>query len=306
MNRANARQGVVAMVVLVLGGFLPSAVRAQGEAQKRQAKEHYEKATRLYDVGKYGEAIAEYEQSYLLIGDAALLFNIGQAYRLWDRPDEAIRAYKNYLRQRPDAPNRADVERKIADLEKTVEERKHGAGTPPPETMPPAAVPPTALPPTAPPPAAPPAGYYPPMPGTTQPLPGPSVTGPGQPPGTEVITQPAPTEEEPSSGGQWLTYSLLGVSGAGFVTMTIAAVVGASKAKQMRDASQNREVFDAAVESNGKAANAVAVVGGIVGLAAGGTAAYLLWRQHSAAETQVSFAPTLSPGFAGAAASLTF
>lgn len=298
MNRANARHGVVAAVVLVLGALLPGAAQAQGEGQKKLAKEHYEKATRLYDVGKYGEAIAEYEQSYLLIGDAALLFNIGQAYRLWDRPEEAIRAYKNYLRQRPDASNRADVERKIADLERTVEERKRAGAPAAPETMPPPAVPAT-----APPATAPPAGYYPPMPGMTQPAP---ATGPGQQPGTDVITQPAPTEAEPSSGGQWLTYSLLGVSGAGFVTMTIAALVGASKAKQVRDDSQNHAVFDPAVESNGKAANVVAVVGGVVGLAAGGTAAYLLWRQHKTAETQVSFAPALSPSFAGGAAFVTF
>ena len=133
MNSFAPLRGLVATVVLALCALAAIPARAETDAEKKQqAKAHYELATRFYDVGKYGEAINEYEAAYLLTGDPALLYNIGQAYRLWDRPDDAIRVYKNYLRQRPDAVNRADVERKIADLEKTVEER-HRSGAVPPE-----------------------------------------------------------------------------------------------------------------------------------------------------------------------------
>ena len=303
MKLVNAGRVVVALVAL--GVLSPAASRAQGEPEKRQqAKEHYEKATRFYDVGKYGEAIAEYEQSYLLIGDAALLYNIGQAYRLWDRPEEAIRSYKNYLRQRPEASNRADVERKIEDLEKTLEERRQGGTAPPAETTPPS-MPPAAYPPGS----APPMGY-PPAEGATSPPPAsfpaasPAVT-PGQPPADILANQPS--EEPPRSDRSWLIYSLFGVSGASFVAAGIAGAVGASNAKKLQDASKNHEAFDPSLESGGKAANAVAVVAGIIGLAAGGTAGYFLWRQRkAAAQSEVAIVPTMSPGYAGGAALVTF
>ena len=52
---------VLTLATLAFCFALPIAARAENEAEKKQqAKEHYERATRLYDVGKYGEAIAEY------------------------------------------------------------------------------------------------------------------------------------------------------------------------------------------------------------------------------------------------------
>jgi tetratricopeptide (TPR) repeat protein len=298
MNRANA--GLLGVVALLLGALWPNAASAQSEAQKRQAKEHYEKATRLYELAKYGEAIAEYEQSYMLIGDAALLFNIGQAYRLWDRPEEAIRSYKNYLRQRSDAPNRADVEKKIADLEKVVEEHRRSGAPPSPEIVPPVGPPPP-LPPEVPPPG------YPPLPGTPPPTVPPTLPpgGAAEPPVAGIAGQPGPTAAAPASSN-WLAYTLLGVGGAGVVTMGVAAAMGASKANQVRDAAKNGKAFDPSVESSGKAANTIAYVGAAVGVLAGGTAVYLLLRRPNAAEAQVSFVPALAPSFAGGAALVTF
>ncbi len=262
-------------------------------------------ATRLYDVGKYGEAISEYEQAYLLIEDAALLFNIGQAYRLWDRPEDAIRAYKNYLRRRPDASNRADVEKKIADLDKLVEDRRQGVpAQPPPQPMPPAQPAPSMQQfPSA----------YPAIPSQTGTpgAPAPVMPAPVAPPASEqqpagvVFAQPAPaTPVAPKKN--WLAYSLLGVGGACLATTIVAAAVGASKAKKLRDASQNRQPFDPAVEANGKTANAVAVVSAIAGLVTGGVGGYLLWSGRAPAAPSVSVVPVAAPAFAGGSAQLTF
>ena len=291
MNR-----GKIAVAILALCAAVPASARAESEAEKKQqAKEHYEMATRLYDVGKYGEAIAEYEQAYLLIEDAALLFNIGQAYRLWDRPEDASRAYKNYLRRRPEASNRADVEKKIADMERIVEERRRGVpGQPPPGQVQPAQT------------VSPPPGTYPanpepalsPLAPAAQPLPEP-------PPGSVTFGQPAPSEPA-SPKKKWIAYSLLGLGGACLLTTVIAAAVGASKAKTLRDASQNRQPFDPKVESSGKAANSVAVVSALAGLAAGGTGGYLLWRWRGSTASPVAVVPVVAPAFAGASAQLTF
>jgi tetratricopeptide (TPR) repeat protein len=297
MKLVNAGRVLVAFIALA--ALVPATSYGQSDAEKRQqAKEHYEKATRFYDVGKYGEAIAEYEQSYLLLGDPALLYNIGQAYRLWERPEEAIRSYKNYLRQRPEASNRTDVEHKIADLDKVVEERKRAGATPPPE-------PPPSLPPAPYAPGSAPPGY--PAAGGVTPPPVAPVTPPAAelPPAGVVADQPPP--ETPARADRaWLVYSLLGVSGASLVTAGIAGAVGASQAKKLKDASDNRQAFDPSIQSNGKAANAVAVVAGLVCLATGGTAGYLLWRQHKSAPAPVTLVPAAAPGYAGGAARFTF
>jgi tetratricopeptide (TPR) repeat protein len=281
---------LLALVIVLIAA--PSVLLAQTDAQKKQAKEHYEKATRLYDVGKYGEAIAEYESAYLLVEDPALLFNIGQAYRLWDKPEEAIRTYHNYLRRRPDAPNRTDVERKITDLERLLEEQRRAAPVAPPPTTP--VAPPAETPPPV---AATPAPAVPPSPAApdtaaTTPPPGVGVTAPAAPP-------PAPR--------RWLPYALMGTSGVCLLSAVVAAAVGAQKAKKLETASKNNAVFDPAVEANGKTANGVAVLMSLAGLAAGGAGVYLYYRDKPAApiaSTLVS--PVFGPTYAGGMAQFTF
>ena len=298
MNSRKLKPILIAFMALALCALVPAGARAQSQAEKRQqAKEHYEKATRLYDVGKYSEAIGEYEAAYLLIEDAALLFNIGQAYRLWDRPEDAIRAYKNYLRRRPEASNRADVERKIADLEKLGEDRRRDLAAPPPAA------------PLAPPQAATP----------VQPEPSPVPLAPVEPvvaatpaslePVGAAYVQPAPvvpSSSLPDSKSNWLSYTLIGVGGACLVTTVIAAAVGAAKARKLQDASQNNQPFDPAVQANGKTANSVAFVSAVATLATGGIGGYLLWRGHGVGATTAAVAPIVTPSFAGGSAQVTF
>jgi len=295
------RRAIFVVATLALCAAVPAIARAESEAEKKQqAKDHYEMATRFYDVGKYGEAINEYEQAYLLIEDAALLFNIGQAYRLWDRPEDASRAYKNYLRRRPEASNRGDVEKKIADMERIVDERRRGVpGQPPQQVLP------------TPPVSPPPAGVFPanqgPVtpPGATAPLSPTPEALPAPPSGAVTFSQPAPSEPA-SPKKKWIAYGLLGLGGVGVVTTVIAAAVGASKARALRDASQNRQPFDPALETSGKSANSVAALSALVAIGAGGTGGYLLWRWRGSSASSIAVAPVVAPTFAGAAALLTF
>jgi tetratricopeptide (TPR) repeat protein len=302
MTRDKLRRTLIALMALVACGLAGSFARAQDEAGVRQqAKDHYEKATRFYDVGKYGEAIAEYEQSYLLIDDPALLFNIGQAYRLWDRPEEAIRSYKNYLRRRPDASNRADVEKKIADLERALDERRRSAA-PMAEPAAPAA-PSTRSPSTESAPAVPPEPM-PPPPSAPMTEPPPVTTALPVPPAAGVaMDQPVEPAPRPS---RILPYSLIGVGGACLLTSLVAAAVGASKAKKLQEASQNHDVYDPALQSSGKAANAVAVVFGLAGLASGGIGGYLLWRDRARTNQDAQVSAVLVPGYAGASLSIAY
>lgn len=295
MNSDNARCGLIAFIILLLSVLLPVGARAQSEAQKKQqAKEHYEKATRFYDVGKYDEAINEYEAAYLLIEDAALLFNIGQAYRLWDKPEEAMRSYKNYLRRRPDASNRADVEKKIADLDRLIEGRRKEATAPPSQPLPP---------------PVPAQGASPAQPEPSPPaLPSaPEVAVPPVQPDGAAFAQ-APLAPAPAAKSNWLPYTLIGVGGACLLTTVIAASVGASKTNKLQSAAQNRQIFDPAVESNGKTDNGVAWVSAVAGLASGGVGAYLLWQSHrdQTGSTTATVVPVVTSQVAGGFVQLAF
>jgi tetratricopeptide (TPR) repeat protein len=298
MNPGKQWRGCFALAVLVVSVLVPAFARAATDAEKKsQAKEFYERATRFYDMGKYAEAIGDYEQAYLLVEDPALLFNIGQAYRLWNRPDDAIRSYKNYLRKRPDASNRADVERKIADLEKIVEERWRAGGQPvPPQPQPHPAAPPF-----------PNEGY------PAQPQPDPYQATPAQQPGfapqptaaDPVAVVPTGTEP-PRAKRNWLGWGLVAGGGTCLLVAALAAAAGQQDANKLRDASKNHDAFDPTLEKNGKAANALAYVGLVVGVAAGGVGGYLLWHGRASNAATASVVPTVTPTFAGGSALLTF
>src|SRR5437868_15496788 len=98
-----------------------SAVRGE-DADK--AREHYSIGLRAFDLGKYDEAIPEFEEAYRFKDAPGLLYNIAQAYRLSNRPEEAVRYYRTYLARKPDAANRAEAESKIERLASILEERK--------------------------------------------------------------------------------------------------------------------------------------------------------------------------------------
>lgn len=83
------------------------------------AKQAYEEALRAFNLGQWDEAVAGFQRSYKLSGDATLLFNVAQANRQAGHVKEAIIAYKAFLRERPDTPHREMIEAKLKELEST-------------------------------------------------------------------------------------------------------------------------------------------------------------------------------------------
>jgi len=141
---------IISVIVVAFAGV------ARADANTASAKAHYEKGTTLYDLGRYLDAAHEYEEAYAAKNDPALLFNVAQAYRLGGDNVAALRTYRSFLRRMPDTPNRADVERHIANLQHLIDEQKRTATSPPVDTMAPGATqtpPGTAPPPTATPPS---------------------------------------------------------------------------------------------------------------------------------------------------------
>jgi tetratricopeptide (TPR) repeat protein len=302
--RVVLQRGLLAVMVLTAAAGAAGEAQAQTAEQKRKAKEHFEKARRLYDVGKYKDAIEEYQKAYLNIEDPVFLYNIAQSYRLDNQPQEAVRFYKNYLRRHPDAENRAEVERKIEELQKAGDTT---TPLPPDTTTPP---PPDT---TVPPPnviAPPPANTLPP-PVTTYP---PPVTTP--PPmngtGSDVTLggSATPPAEDNTSTKRTLGIALIVGGGLSVAVSAVTGVLANGKAKDQ----EKRSTFDPDLESSGKALSAISVVTGLTGLAAGVIGTIFLLKSRPSAGpsdvatggSQLAIYPVAGPSFAGAGARLRF
>jgi hypothetical protein len=81
------------------------------------SKQHFTQGNRHYDLGHYQDALGEFEAAYMAVPDPAFLFNIAQCHRKMGHDKEAVGFYKNYLHNAPNAPNRADVQKRIQELE---------------------------------------------------------------------------------------------------------------------------------------------------------------------------------------------
>lgn len=88
-----------------------------------EAKVHFAKAKTLYKQARYREAISELQIAYKIRPHGVLLFNIAQAYEKLGEIPEALRNFHEYLRQVPDADDRATVEAAMGNLEKRLAEK---------------------------------------------------------------------------------------------------------------------------------------------------------------------------------------
>lgn len=169
-------RSLFAVVIIVVA----TAASADPVASARQ---HFQKGTTLYELSKFHEAAAEYEEAYQAKPDPALLFNIGQAYRLAGESEAALRSYRSYLHKVPDAANRAEVEGYIERLQKAIDEHK---ATPPAATTP-----------------------------APAPTPPPPTTATAPPSNQALVASPAPPAERKPLYKQWWLWTAVGVVVAG-------------------------------------------------------------------------------------------
>lgn len=128
---------------------------AQPVVAVNAAREHYRKGTTLFDLSRYAEAAREFELAYEAKPDPALLYNLAQSHRLAGASSAALQAYRAYLRRMPAAPNRAEVESRIAEVQQKLATANDAEAKPTPiptpplnPTPPPIAVTPTTSSPT--------------------------------------------------------------------------------------------------------------------------------------------------------------
>ena len=130
MNRAV----LAALVSLTLAGAVraqDSADDARKSAALEEARQHVARAKVHYDLGEFKEAADEYILVYRLRPIPAILFNVAQAYRQGGLYEKALQFYKSYLRESPDAKNRAMIEQAIRDMDDLLAKDKHAREKPP-------------------------------------------------------------------------------------------------------------------------------------------------------------------------------
>ena len=128
---------VVSALVAAFLCVTPAVARAESSDEAEitaMAKEHYKQGLDAYKNGKYPEAIKELKKAYLLKRLPALLLNIGATYRKMNDTENAVYYYKKYLAEAPDAKDRGEVEKTLAEIE---HEKSGGASAAAAEPSPP-------------------------------------------------------------------------------------------------------------------------------------------------------------------------
>jgi len=138
MVRAVCTLGVLSLL-LVSGSVAAQAASPKTQpasANDEVARGLFQAGKAAYEAGSYEEAMDLFEKAYARSGRPGFLFNIGQCADRLRQDEKALRAFRTYLEQVPDAVNRAEVESRIAALERAEAQRKAAATVAPPVPAP--------------------------------------------------------------------------------------------------------------------------------------------------------------------------
>src|SRR2546423_13514841 len=91
-----------------------SAPLAFAEPIPGKARQLADRARILPDAGDYVDAIAAFNEAYVLAPSPGLLFTLAQAYRLAGKCDDAAWMYRRFLDARPPTDKRALAETHLA------------------------------------------------------------------------------------------------------------------------------------------------------------------------------------------------
>ena len=273
--------------------FLISLSSVAFADDRAAAREHYQRGTKLFSLGRFDEAIKEYEAAFELRDDPVLLYNIAQAHRLNANPQKSIFFYKSYLSRSPNAANVADVTAKIVELQRLIDQQARTQKMPPDSPVSPDR----------------------PIPATPQ-SPEPPPPAPVEPiaPPNHVIIAPAPQSAAPDvHAGRTKKIAgivLLGVGVAAIAAGISMSVLSLQAASDINADSRAGRTFDPGKESFGKTAEIVGPVLDGVGAAAavaGGVVLFLGLRDAKrAAQSHALVVPAVGPGHVGVNLKVSF
>jgi len=245
-------------------------------ADQASARPFYDRGITEYNLGHFAEAIVQFEKAYEEDHAPILLFNIAQAQRQSGNAERALFFYRRYLEGDPNAANRADVEKRMAELAEVAKAQAEAKARPP-----------TAVSPATPPPREAASGA-------------PEVSPAGAPP--PAGSTPAATVSAVHTGGDGAGSALkiAGIATAsGGAASLLVGVYFSTRVSSHSDDVTNGAVFDPGAESSAKSAATKQWVFYGVGAAAIATGAFLYYFGHQkaqAAESRVALVPVVGPG----------
>ncbi|HEX2569748.1 MAG TPA: tetratricopeptide repeat protein [Polyangia bacterium] len=97
--------------------FIEALEREQAQAVREESKVHFDKATALYNAGKYDDAIAEYEAAHRILPVPDLDFYVAQALRKKGDRRRALQRYRQYLAAPQQGAKSVEAKRSVDELE---------------------------------------------------------------------------------------------------------------------------------------------------------------------------------------------
>jgi tetratricopeptide (TPR) repeat protein len=282
---------LVRVFVVVMGlALFAQTVSAQTPDPKAQAAlEKYEAGKKAYNLGDFDKAIELWKEGYDIKDNSVFLFNLGQAYRQKQDYQKALFFYKAYLRENPNASNKAEVEAKLTDLQNLIKTQQD-VTTSPPTNM---------INPNDPNNANNPDG-------TVKPV---------KPEATVKIEPPKPVVPTPGKGMRIAGLATAGAGVALLATGVIFSLSASSTAAELEDhvnmgGAWSQELSDK--EASGKSKGTIGLVTmslGTVCLVGGGVLYFMGAGKDKAARerhSKLQIIPTVSPSTAGVSLHLTF
>lgn len=134
---ASARTACLCLAVTLVA-FVNVASARPDESEKDRKTRSYallKEGRARYDLGKFEQAIDLFERAFEVYPYPEALFNLGQAHRQLKHYERALFYFGSYIRNKPDAPNRAEVEGIVGELEALIAAQTASAEKPPAGTQ---------------------------------------------------------------------------------------------------------------------------------------------------------------------------
>src|SRR5690242_7503590 len=101
-----------ALLALILLSQLAYASSFEDEL----ARAHFLSGQSYFDEARYADALHEFHEAYAISHRPGFQYNIGVCEERLGHTDAAIAGFERYLKEAPNAPDRATVEAKLRDL----------------------------------------------------------------------------------------------------------------------------------------------------------------------------------------------
>lgn len=115
-------RSLLALTAAALISIAPLAVEAQRREptaeQIERARQLFVEGTQHYQAGRLNEALDQFLAAWRIVPSPELAYNVARTYERIGDTQRGVEFYRHYLRQAaPDAAERQNVERRIAELE---------------------------------------------------------------------------------------------------------------------------------------------------------------------------------------------